>query len=70
MSSPVVNKDTLYFSTEGRKGSIFMILHGYKDGDYHGWSRYYCTTTAKGWDWVHEEELVSNPIGQRCILQW
>lgn len=70
MSSPMVNKDTLYFSSEGKDGGVFIIFYGYKDGDYHGWSRYYKSTTTKGWDWAQEKEAVYNPIGQRCLLQW
>lgn len=66
MSSPVVNKDTLYYYVSQERGEHCLGFL-YKD-KFYGWSTY--IKNGRTWEWSQTREYSGKPIGQRCILQW
>lgn len=69
MSSPMVNKDTLYFFPHHGE-VILAFYYGRIDCEEQGWSRKFRSFKTKGWEWRQKAPFEGDPIGQRCILQW
>lgn len=71
MSSPMVNKETLYFYRSEKEGKYFMgfCYINTKDNS-EGWSRHFESFKTRGFDFKQSKPYSGNPIGQRCILQW
>lgn len=70
MSSPVVNKDTLYFY-RGKEGKYFMGFCWLNTSNRsEGWSKYFNSFKTIGFKFKQNKPYNGNPIGQRCILQW
>lgn len=68
MSSPVVNKDTVFIY---KSGSFFHLcfLHG-PHGDTYGEGKSLDMRHGDYWSWTGKIPSGIAPIGQRCILQW
>ena len=69
MSSPVVNKDTLYYYISTEKDHIIGFKYERIDREDRGWSMY--LRSGGCWEWGQKRLTTEfHPVGQRCILQW
>lgn len=70
MSSPMVNKDTLYFY-KSDTGKYFMGFCEFSTASTSkGWGRSYSSFKTEGFKFNQYRPYSGKPIGQRCILQW
>lgn len=70
MSSPMVNKDTLYFY-KSKEGNYFMGFCWLNMSDRsEGWGRHFNSFKTIGFEFKQNKPYSGIPVGQRCLFQW